>query len=457
MEPEKQPVSQRVRNFEEVSHGLTKENAVKEALRCLQCKKPACVKGCPVEINIPGFIKKIAEKDFEGAIRILKEKNVLPGICGRVCPQETQCEQLCVLGKKASPVAIGLLERFAADMEKEKSVPHLVPARPGWKVAVIGSGPAGITCASELVRNGCQVTIFESLHMPGGVLSYGIPEFRLPKRIVQEEIEFVKKLGVELVTDFIVGKTITFDDLRSMGYRAIFIGVGAGLPTFAGIPGENLLGVYSANEFLTRVNLMKAYKFPQSDTPINVGEKVAVIGGGNVALDSARSALRLGASVTVLYRRTEKEMPARREEYENAREEGIAFEFLTLPVEFTGDDSGKLCGIKVVRMKLGEPDESGRAKPIPIPGSETILQFQTAIVAIGQRPNPVLISTISGLKIGRHGTIEADPETGATSIEGVFAGGDITTGAATVISAMGAGKKSAQAIIKYLQGLDLSS
>lgn len=448
--PEKQPVNERIKNFNEVSHGLSEENAVEEAKRCLGCKKPLCVGGCPVEVNIPAFIKKIAEKDYRSAIKIIKEKNVLPGICGRVCPQETQCEGVCILGKKSQPIAIGLLERFAADMEKEKEIPVITEKKKA-KVAVIGSGPAGLTCASELARHSYPVTIFESLHMPGGVLTYGIPEFRLPKKIVKEEIDFVKKLGVEILTDIIVGKTLTVDDLRKMGYRAIFIGVGAGLPSFMGIPGENLLGVYSANEFLTRVNLMKAYDFPESTTPVFVGKNVAVIGGGNVALDAARCALRLGGNVRVLYRRTENEMPARREEYENAREEGILFHFLTQPVRFIGDDRGYLTGIEVIKMELGEPDESGRRRPVPIKGSEEIMDFDTAIVAIGQKPNPLLISTMPELKIAKSGTIIVDPESCQTNIEDIFAGGDITTGAATVISAMGAGKKAAHSIMKYLE------
>ncbi|MCM8822210.1 MAG: NADPH-dependent glutamate synthase [Candidatus Omnitrophica bacterium] len=448
--PQKQSIEERIRNFNEVSHGFIEQDAFEEARRCLQCKKPLCVAGCPVGIDIPKFIKKIAEKNYEEAIKIIKEKNVLPGICGRVCPQETQCEGVCVLGKKGEPVAIGLLERFAADMEKEKTSPE-IKEKKNAPVAVIGSGPAGLTCASELAKQGYPVTIFESLHMPGGVLTYGIPEFRLPKRIVQQEIEFVKKLGVEILTDIIVGKTLTIDDLRNMGYRAIFIGVGAGLPSFMGIEGENLLGVYSANEFLTRVNLMKAYKFPESNTPIEVGSRVAVIGGGNVALDAARSALRLGGKVSVLYRRTENEMPARREEYENAKEEGIEFHFLTLPTRFIGDENGYLKSIEVVKMKLGEPDESGRRRPEKIEGSEAIMDFETAIVAIGQKPNPVLTSTMPQLRLERSGIIVVDPETCQTNIPDIFAGGDITTGAATVISAMGAGKKAAHSIMRFLE------
>ena len=448
--PQKQSIEERIKNFNEVSYGLTEQDAIEEAKRCLQCKKPLCVGGCPVGIDIPAFIKKIAERDYESAIKILKEKNVLPGICGRVCPQETQCEGVCILGKKSEPVAIGLLERFAADMEKIKQIPE-IKEKKKTSVAVIGSGPAGLTCASELAKHGYPVTIFESLHLPGGVLTYGIPEFRLPKRIVKEEIEQVKKLGVEILTDMVIGKTLTIDDLRKMGYKAIFIGVGAGLPSFMGIPGENLLGVYSANEFLTRVNLMKSYKFSESDTPIEVGKKVAVIGGGNVALDAARSALRLGAKVSVLYRRTENEMPARKEEYENAKEEGIEFHFLTQPIRFIGDDHGYLKGIEVQKMQLGEPDESGRRRPVPVVGSETIMEFDTAIVAIGQKPNPLLTSTMPELKLGKSGIIIVDPQTCQTNIEGIFAGGDITTGAATVISAMGAGKKAAHSIMKYLE------
>ncbi|MFA5645007.1 MAG: NADPH-dependent glutamate synthase [Candidatus Ratteibacteria bacterium] len=451
-EPLKQSVDDRIKNFNEVSSGLSEEDAVTEALRCLQCKRPKCVAGCPVGIDIPAFIAKIAKRDFIGALKTIKEKNALPGICGRVCPQETQCEGECILKRKSEPIAIGLLERFAADSEKgtQKSLPVKSSSKP-WKVAVIGSGPAGLTCASELAVSGISVTIFESLHEPGGVLTYGIPEFRLPKKIVREEIGYIKSLGVEVRSDFLIGRTLTLEDLKEMGYDAFFIGAGAGLPTFMGIPGENLLGVYSANEFLTRVNLMKAYRFPATDTPIVVSKQVAVIGGGNVALDSARSALRLGAEVTVVYRRSEEEMPARREEFENAREEGILFSFLTQPLAFEGDQTGHLTGLHVISMKLGAPDESGRARPVPIEGSEQTLQFGTAIVAIGQRPNPILTNSIPDLSVGKGGIIIADPETGATTIPGVFAGGDITTGAATVISAMGAGKKAASAIASWLE------
>jgi len=445
----KQKPEERIKNFNEVSFGYTKEESFEEAKRCLQCKKAPCIQGCPVGINIPAFIKKLQEGNTQKALEIIYDKNFLPAICGRVCPQETQCERVCTLNKTGKPIAIGKLERFAADYGQQVYKCHSEERKElkGRKVAVIGSGPAGLTCASELAKYGLKVTIFEALHLPGGVLTYGIPEFRLPKSIVFKEINFLKKLGVEIKTDIIIGKTLTIEDLFNEGYNAIFVGTGAGLPSFMGIHGENLLRVYSANEFLTRVNLMKSYNFPESDTPVMIGKKVAVIGGGNVAMDSARSSLRLGADeVIVLYRRTEKEMPARREEYENAVEEGIKFIFLVQPLEIIGDEKGYVRGIKVIHNELGEPDESGRRKPIPIPGSEEILSFDTVIVAIGQKPSPLIPQTYKKLKIGRKGNIEVNPETCETNVPGIFAGG----GAATVISAMGMGKKAAKSIIEYL-------
>jgi glutamate synthase (NADPH/NADH) small chain len=449
----KQPVSERIKNFNEVSFGYDEKQAMEESKRCLQCKNAPCIKGCPVEIDIPRFIKEIKEGNFQKALSIIYEKNLLPAICGRVCPQETQCEMLCTLGKKFQPVAIGKLERFVADYS---DVPlscstNTDPKLKDKKVAIIGSGPAGLSCASELIRCGIKVTIFEALHKPGGVLTYGIPEFRLPKKIVEKEIKRIVELGAEIKTNVIIGKTIKIEELFQMGYDAIFIGTGAGLPNFLGIPGENLLRVYSANEFLTRINLMKGYLFPEYDTPVSIGERVAVIGGGNVAMDSARSALRLGAKeVVVLYRRTENEMPARKEEYENAVEEGIKFVFLVQPVEIIGDENGYVKGIKIIHNELGEPDESGRRRPVPIPGSEEILPFDTIIVAIGQSPSPLIPKTYPELKTGKHGNIIVDPETCKTNIEGIYAGGDIATGAATVISAMGMGKKAANSIINYL-------
>ncbi len=458
----KQKPEERAKNFSEVCYGFDEPEAVTESKRCLQCKKAPCVKGCPVEINIPGFIKGIRDGDFPTALSVLKDKNCLPAICGRVCPQETQCEARCVLGKKGQAVDIGKLERFVADLaifhdqnhKDGAAAPAQIPETGARKVAVIGSGPAGLTCASELTKAGIQVTVFESLHLPGGVLTYGIPEFRLPKQVVSIEIAYLQKLGAEIVTDVIIGKTLTIDDLFARGYSAIFIGAGAGLPSFMRVPGENLLRVYSANEFLTRVNLMKSFRFPEHDTPISLGRRVAVIGGGNVAMDSARCALRLGAEkVTVLYRRTEAEMPARREEYENAVEEGIEFHFLVAPLEVIGDEKGYVKGIRVIQNKLGEPDASGRRRPVPIPGSETVIELDTVIVAIGQSPNPLLTRSYPQLKVTKHGTIVADEETGATGLPGIYAGGDITTGAATVISAMGAGKKAAQAILDYLKTL----
>ncbi|MCD6281311.1 MAG: NADPH-dependent glutamate synthase [Deltaproteobacteria bacterium] len=450
--PEQDP-KVRARNFDEVPYGYTAELAKKEALRCLSCPKPFCVDGCPVEIDIPAFINLVADGDFVGAAKKIKEKNALPAICGRVCPQEVQCEQRCVRGKKGEPVAIGRLERFAADYERsqgEVEIPET--AKPtGKKVAIVGSGPAGLTVAGDLVKLGHDVTIFEALHKPGGVLVYGIPEFRLPKDIVASEIDYLKRMGVKIETSFVIGKTSTIDELFEEGFDAVFLGVGAGLPVFMGIPGENLNGVYSANEYLTRANLMKAYLFPEYDTPIVKGKNVAVIGGGNVAMDSARTALRLGAdNVYLVYRRSEKEMPARVEEIHHAKEEGINFHLLTNPKRYIGNDKGWVVGMECLRMELGEPDDSGRRRPVPIEGSEFVLDVDTVVVAIGTRANPLVQSTTPGLELNKRGYIEADEETGKTSREGVFAGGDIVTGSATVILAMGAGRKAARAIHEYL-------
>jgi len=446
-----QDPKERIKNFNEVPFGYTEEEAVIEAERCLQCPKPPCIEGCPVNVDIPGFIKAIKERDFDKAIEIMKETNSLPAITGRVCPQETQCEEKCVLGKRFEPVAIGRLEAFIADWEAKKGIK--IPEKPkplNIKVAVIGAGPAGLTCAADLSKMGYDVTIFESLHLPGGVLTYGIPEFRLPKAIVEREVNYIKELGVKIQCNVVVGRTVTVDDLFNEGYKAIFIGTGAGAPRFMKIPGENLLGIYSANEYLTRVNLMKAYRFPEYDTPIKKGKVVAVIGAGNVAMDAARTALRMGSEkVMVIYRRTEKEMTARLEEYHHAKEEGIEFHWLTTPVRYIGDEEGWVKEMEVIKNKLGEPDESGRRRPVPIPGSETRMKVNMVIVAIGTTPNPLVAKT-TGLKTGRHGVVIAD-ENGRTSREGVWAGGDIVTGAATVILAMGAGKKAAQDMDKYLK------
>ena len=452
--PEQEPKI-RGKNFNEVPFGYNAELGKLEASRCLQCKKPACVQGCPVSIDIPSFISLILKEDFIGAARKLKEMNSLPAVCGRVCPQEDQCEKVCILGKKGEPVAIGRLERFAADFDRahgEFTMPSMA-APTGKKVAVVGSGPAGLTLAGDLVKKGHQVTVFEALHKAGGVLVYGIPEFRLPKAIVQSEVDYLQKLGVEMKTDMVIGKIYTVDELLANGYHAVFLGTGAGLPTFMDIPGENLNGVYSANEYLTRSNLMKAYLFPQYDTPIAKGKKVAVLGGGNVAMDSARTALRLGADdVYIVYRRSKKELPARIEEVHHAEEEGIQFHFLTLPVEILGNEDGWVCGMKCQRMELGEPDESGRRRPIPVPGSEFTLEVDMVVVAIGTGANPLVPSTTPDLQTNKWGYIVADPETGATSKKGVYAGGDIVTGSATVILAMGAGRKAADAIHRYLMG-----
>jgi glutamate synthase (NADPH) small chain len=448
-----QKPEERIKNFSEVSKGYTEKQALLEASRCLLCKNPPCVKGCPVEINIPEFIEKITERKFDESLNVIYNTNLLPAICGRVCPQETQCEKFCIFARKGNPVAIGKLERYVADRgaEHPSSPVSVDDSIAGQKVAVVGSGPAGLTCAAELAKHGVKVTIFESLHRPGGVLTYGIPEFRLPKSIVKREIQGLERLGVEIKTDVVIGRTLTIEDLFDMGYRAIFIGSGAGLPSFLNIPGENLLRVYSANEFLTRVNLMKGYLFPEYDTPVTIGEKVGVIGGGDVTMDSARCALRLGArEVNILYRRTENEMPARKEEYEHAREEGVKFTFLVQPLEILGDENGYVNGIKVIHNKLGDPDETGRRRPVPIPGTEEIIPFDSVIIAIGQSPSPLIPSTYKKLKVGKYGNIIVDPETCETSIPGIFAGGDIATGAATVISAMGMGRKAAKSILKRL-------
>ncbi len=443
----------RARNFDEVALGYSPDIALREALRCLQCKRPKCVDGCPVGVDIPTFIAHLKDGDMPGAVRALKGDNALPAICGRVCPQETQCEALCVVGKKADPVAIGRLERYVADWDlAHPSEPPQPPPPSGKKVAVIGCGPAGLTCAGELARRGHQVTIFESLHAPGGVLIYGIPEFRLPKDIVYAEVDYVQKLGVEIRLDAVVGKTYTLNEiLGEEGYDAVFLGTGAGLPMFMRIPGENYNGVYSANEFLTRVNLMKAYLFPDWDTPVKIGRKVAVIGAGNVAMDSARSALRLGADeVHIIYRRSREEVPARAEEVHHAEEEGIIFDFLTNPVEIYGDDQGWVRGMRCIRMQLGEPDASGRRRPLAIEGSEFDIDIDMVVMALGTRPNPLVFTDSGGLERTKWGTVVADEETGKTTKDRVWAGGDIVTGAATVISAMGAGKRAAADIDQFL-------
>jgi glutamate synthase (NADPH) small chain len=451
--PEQDP-QERVKGFNEVALGYTPEIAEREAQRCLSCKSPKCVEGCPVQIDIPGFIKLIADKDFIGAARKLREFSDLPAVCGRVCPQESQCEQLCVLGKKGKPVAIGRLERFAADCERadpKRDLPKLAPKK-GKKVAIVGAGPAGLTAAGELLKRGYDVTIFEALHEPGGVLVYGIPEFRLPKAIVRYEIDILKKMGAEIKTNMIVGRTFTVDDLLADGYSAVFVGSGAGLPVLMNLPGEHLNGVYSANEFLIRMNLMRAFEFPKSHTPVFVGKKVAVFGGGNVAMDAARVSLRTKPEkVYIVYRRTEKEMPAREEEIHHGKEEGIEFMFLVAPTKVLGDEKGWVKGVECLKMELGEPDASGRRRPVPIKGSEFTLDVDTVVVAIGNTPNPIIGATTKGLTMGKHGTINADDK-GATTREAVYAGGDIVTGAATVILAMGAGKKAGQAIDEYLQG-----
>jgi glutamate synthase (NADPH) small chain len=444
----------RAKNFEEVCLGYTKEEAMQEAARCLNCKNPMCVTQCPVTIHIPEFIAKVKEGNFEEAAKIIAKSSALPAVCGRVCPQEVQCEGKCILGIKGEAVAIGKLERFVADYSRENDV-NLSEAisKNGKKVAVIGSGPAGLTCAGDLAKLGYDVHIFEALHEPGGVLVYGIPEFRLPKEtVVKHEIENVKKLGVTIETNVIVGKTITIDELlNEEGFDAVFVGSGAGLPKFMGIPGENLNGVFSANEFLTRNNLMKAFK-EEYATPIKVGNKVAVVGGGNVAMDAARTALRLGAEVHIVYRRSEDELPARKEEVHHAKEEGVIFDLLTNPIEIVGDEKGWVKGMKVIKMELGEPDASGRRKPVEVPGSEYVMEVDTVIMSLGTSPNPLISSTTKGLEIDKRKCIVAEEDTGLTTREKVYAGGDAVTGAATVILAMGAGKKAAKAIDEFLSG-----
>jgi glutamate synthase (NADPH/NADH) small chain len=450
--PEQAP-DVRKRNFDEVPFGFDPELAQLEASRCLQCKKPKCIDGCPVEIDIPGFIQLIVDGDFDGAARKIKKTNGLPAICGRVCPQEDQCEKFCVLGKKGEPVAIGRLERFAADWERthgemvfpEKATPT------GKKVAVVGAGPAGLTVAGDLILKGHEVTVFEALHKPGGVLIYGIPEFRLPKAIVQAEVNYLEKLGVEVECNAVVGRIETIDGLFERGYDAVFLGLGAGLPLFMNIPGENLCGIYSANEYLTRSNLMKAYRFPEYDTPIVRGKDVCVLGAGNVSMDSARTALRLGADrVRIVYRRSKTEMPARIEEIHHAEEEGVQFNLLTTPVRFLGNDEGWVTGMECINMELGEPDDSGRRRPLPIDGSEHLLECDLVVVAIGAGANPLLPTQTAGLDLNKRGYIVADLETGKTTKPGVWAGGDIVTGSATVILAMGAGRQAANSIHAYL-------
>ncbi|MBC7362453.1 MAG: NADPH-dependent glutamate synthase [Candidatus Aminicenantes bacterium] len=451
-----QPPAQRIRNFLEVNLGYSLEMAKEEAQRCLDCGNPGCVAGCPVAIDIPTFIKYIEAGELDKALDKIRETNGLPAICGRVCPQEVQCEKNCNLVKAGKePVAIGHLERFVADYLSLRSELNIEPGcvnSSRGKIAVVGSGPSGLTVAADLARLGYQVTVFEALHVPGGVLAYGIPEFRLPREILHSEINFIRSLGVEIKTNFIVGKTASPSDLREAGYSAFFLGTGAGLPGFMNIPGENLLGVYSANEYLTRVNLMKAFRFPDFDTPAPAARKVAVIGGGNVAMDAVRTALRLGAAEAVIYyRRSRAEMPARVEEIRHAEEEGVVFNFLTVPVRFLGDEKGRLRGMVLQRLTLGEPDASGRPRPVPVPGSEFEVEVDLAVVAIGQSPNPLLVKQVDGLKLGRWGNVEVDSETMASSLPGVYAGGDAVRGGATVILAMGDGRRAAKAIDKFLR------
>ncbi|HLF14433.1 MAG TPA: NADPH-dependent glutamate synthase [Bacteroidota bacterium] len=455
--PRQQAIEQapdkRIVNFTEVSHGMNEELALKEAARCLECRDPLCIDGCPVSVNILDFVRLIMKKDYIGAVNKIRETNYLPAICGRVCPQESQCEAVCTLGKKHDPVSIGKLERFVADFEREAGLftPPEIPVRRGEKVAIVGSGPAGLTCAAELAKMGYQVTVFEALHAVGGVLRYGIPEFRLPRDILDLETDRIKALGVTIQTNFVVGRTATIDELfDEWDFSAVFLGTGAGTPNFLGIPGESLSGVYSANEFLTRVNLMKAYKFPDHDTPIRIGKEVAVIGGGNTAMDAVRTAKRLGAEKACLvYRRSRKEIPAREEEIHHAEEEGIEFVLLTNPTRIIGDERHWVKSLECQRMDLGEPDSSGRRRPVPVPGSEFILEVQTVVEAIGQKPNPIIQASTPGLDTSNRGTVVVD-EKQTTSRRGVFAGGDLARGGATVILAMRDGRLAAQSIHNYL-------
>lgn len=455
--PEQAP-EDRARNFQEVPYGYTPELALLEASRCLTCKKPKCVDGCPVHVDIPGFIALIQEGKFIEAAHHLKEQNALPAICGRVCPQEEQCESKCILGIKGEPVAVGRLERFVADYERASgavATPEL-PPKSGKRVAIIGAGPAGLTAAGDLVRMGHEVTVFEALQETGGVLVYGIPEFRLPKEIVKAEVNFLKQMGVEFVMDFVVGRNATIPELlEEEGYDAVFIGTGAGLPAFLGIPGENLVGVYSANEYLTRSNLMKSYLFPKYDTPPIRRERVAVVGGGNVAMDSARTALRLGGDVHIVYRRAKEQMPARIEEVHHAEQEGVKMKLLTNPKQILGDDKHRVTGIECIQMELGEPDESGRRRPVPVKGSEFVIEVDTVVIAIGNNPNPLIPRSMPDLATSKWGTIIVDETTMATSVPGVFAAGDIVSGAATVISAMGQARTAAATINKYLHGEEI--
>jgi glutamate synthase (NADPH/NADH) small chain len=443
----------RRRNFEEVPLGLTEELALKEAERCLQCKNPSCIEGCPVGIDIPGFINYIKLRELTKSIRHIWQTNSLPAVCGRVCPQEIQCEGKCILAKKGDAVAIGNLERFVADRERTQGTGELPPKKPstGKRVAVVGSGPSGLTVAGDLILKGHSVTVFEAFHKPGGVLTYGIPQFRLPKEIVFSEVNYLERLGVKLECNAVVGKSVTLDELFAEGYDAIFLGVGAGLPRFMNVPGENLIGIYSANEYLTRSNLMRAYRFPEYDTPIVIGKDVVVFGAGNVAMDSARTAMRLGADrVRIVYRRSRDEMPARTAEIHHAEEEGIEFHLLTAPTRFLGDGRGRVVGVECIQMQLGEPDESGRRRPVPVEGSKFHLDCDLVVIAVGAGANPLLTKVTPGLKLNKWGYIIADPETGKTTRKGVWAGGDIVTGSATVILAMGAGRKASESMHMYL-------